>query len=264
LQQTATAARHEAENPFDGYIRNRLPVGDGAGMTDTDRPLLSVLIPVYNEVATVQRLLDRVLDVPLDTEIIVVDDGSTDDSGSALARYVGAGSIRLLSHPVNRGKGAAIRTGLSAARGSIVLIQDADLEYDPAEYPALLAPLLDDPHCMVVYGSRFRGDAQHMSSWHRFGNRLVTRVFNLLYGTSLTDMETCFKAIRREALDGIVLTSDRWGFDPEITARLVRAGHDVTEVPVAYYGRDLADGKKLRWSDGFSVLVAILRFRVTT
>ena len=175
--------------------------------------------------------------------------------------YFKAVSVDLVTHATNQGKGAAIRSGLEHARGEIVLIQDADLEYDPSEYRVLVAPFFIDPACTVVYGSRFRGDAREMIAWHRFGNRFVTSAFNHLYGTHLTDMETCYKAIRRSALDGITLESDRWGFDPEITAKLVMAGQDIVEVPVDYSGRDFRHGKKLRWKDGFTVLQAIVRYR---
>ncbi|CAN5548358.1 glycosyltransferase family 2 protein [soil metagenome] len=229
---------------------------------DDDRPLLSVIIPVFNECATLKDLLERVLAVPLPKQVIAIDDGSTDCSLAELQRFSRQGSIDLIQHQVNQGKGAAIRGGLRHARGDIVLIQDADLEYDPSEYHVLVAPFFVDPGCTVVYGSRFRGDAREMSAWRRIGNRFVTRTFNVFYGTKLTDMETCYKAIRRTALDGISLESDRWGFDPEITAKLVRAGHSIVEVPVDYSARSFGDGKKLRWRDGFSVLREIVRYRV--
>jgi len=228
---------------------------------DDLRPLLTVIIPVFNECATLKDLLERVLAVPVPKQVIAIDDGSTDCSLAELQRFASQGALDLVQHQENQGKGAAIRGGLQHARGEIVLIQDADLEYDPSEYHLLIAPLVADPGCMVVYGSRFRGSAREMSAWHRFGNRFVTRAFNLVYGTALTDMETCYKAIRRTALDGITLESDRWGFDPEFTAKLVRAGHTVVEVPVDYSGRDFGDGKMLRWRDGFSVLRAIVQYR---
>jgi glycosyltransferase involved in cell wall biosynthesis len=228
---------------------------------DDSRPLLSVVIPVFNECATLKDLLERVLVVPLPKQVIAIDDGSADCSLDVLRVFADRGSIDLVQHDSNQGKGAAIRSGLARARGKIVLIQDADLEYDPSEYHVLVAPFFVDPSCTVVFGSRFRGDARRMSAWHRFGNRLVTRTFNLFYGTNLTDMETCYKAIRLTALTGISLESERWGFDPEITAKLVMAGHSIVEVPVDYSGRDLLHGKKLRWKDGFSVLRAIVRYR---
>jgi glycosyltransferase involved in cell wall biosynthesis len=228
---------------------------------DDSRPLLSVVIPVFNECATLKDLLERVLVVPLPKQVIAIDDGSTDCSLDVLRDFADRGSIDLVQHDSNQGKGAAIRSGLAHARGKIVLVQDADLEYDPSEYHVLVAPFFVDPSCTVVFGSRFRGDARQMSAWHRFGNRFVTRTFNLFYGTDLTDMETCYKAIRLTALTGISLESERWGFDPEITAKLVMAGHSIVEVPVDYSGRDLLHGKKLRWKDGFSVVRAIVRYR---
>lgn len=229
--------------------------------SDSSAPLLSVIIPVYNEAQTVSLLIDRVLAVPIDKEIIVVDDGSTDESPRLLAELNSTGTVRAFAHPVNRGKGAAIRTALREARGRLIIIQDADLEYDPSEFEALLVPLTHGNGATVVYGSRFLGEAHHMSRWHWFGNHFVTAVFNVLYGTSLTDMETCYKVINRDALAGITLESNRWGIDPEITAKLVRAGHKIIEVPVHYSGRDSGEGKKLRWKDGFSVLIAIVRYR---
>ena len=228
---------------------------------DHGQPLLSVIIPVFNEHATVADLLTRVLSVHLPKQVIAVDDGSTDGSPEVLRRFASEGSIELVEHSVNRGKGAAIRSGLQQARGDIILIQDADLEYEPSAYHVLVAPFFINPGCTVVFGSRFLGETGEMSRWHRFGNRFVTRTFNVLYRTNLTDMETCYKAIRRAALEPISLQSDRWGFDPEITAKLVRAGYVIVEVPVDYSGRDFGDGKKLRWGDGFSVMRAILRYR---
>ncbi len=224
-------------------------------------PLLTVIIPVYNEAQTLTSLVERVLAVPIDKEIIAVDDGSSDDSPQLLAELASTRKVRAFAHPVNRGKGAAIRTALREARGQQIIIQDADLEYDPAEFESLLGPLTDGSGATVVYGSRFLGEAHQMSRWHWFGNHFVTATFNLLYGTSLTDMETCYKVISRDALMGIDLESERWGIDPEITAKLVRAGHQIVEVPVHYSGRDFGEGKKLRWKDGFSVLTAIVRYR---
>ena len=227
------------------------------------RPLLTVIIPVYNEAATLPSLVERVMAAPIDKQIVAVDDGSSDDSPRILARLREAGSLEAYVHPANRGKGAAIRTALQHARGEIIVIQDADLEYDPGEFTTLIEPLTNGSGATVVYGSRFLGRAERMSRWHWFGNHLVTAVFNLLYRTDLTDMETCYKAIRREVLADLSLESDRWGIDPEITAKLVRAGHSIVEVPVSYTGRDLRAGKKLRWKDGFAVLAAIVRYRVT-
>lgn len=227
----------------------------------SDTPQLTVLIPVFNEEATLRTLVERVVAVPITKQIIAIDDGSTDRSASILAELEGEGVLESIVHPQNRGKGAAIRSGLAHARGEIVIVQDADLEYDPSQFATLIAPIINDTGTTVVFGSRFRGETHRMSRWHWFGNHFVTYAFNLLYGTRLTDMETCYKAIRRDALQGIALESDRWGIDPEITARLVRAGHDIVEVPVTYAGRDFGEGKKLRWKDGFAVLGAIVRYR---
>jgi len=253
-------------HPLHALLRSQFGVTDRDDMTisfseQPGRPLLSVIVPVFNESATVEALVSRVVDVPIFKQIIVIDDGSTDESSAILKRLAECPGVELLTHATNNGKGAAIRSGIRQARGEIVLIQDADLEYDPREYESLVAPFRNDPECSVVYGSRFRGDLQAMSAWHRFGNQFVTRAFNLLYGTDLTDMETCYKAIRRSALEGFEIESDRWGVDPEITAKLVRAGHTIVEVPVDYSGRNFGSGKKLRWKDGFSVLVAIVRYR---
>ncbi|CAN5562885.1 glycosyltransferase family 2 protein [soil metagenome] len=246
---------------FDAKFTLYQPVMMQIETSEDQSPTLSVIVPVFNEIDTVGELVDRVSRVPVTKQIVMVDDGSTDGSLELLRDLVDAGVVDLVAHSENRGKGAAIRSGIGRARGRIVLIQDADLEYDPAVYPSLLLPFELDPACKAVYGSRFRGTAQHMSRWHRFGNRFVTRLFNLLYRTTLTDMETCYKAIDRAAFSELTLKSDRWGFDPEITAKLVRQGVTIVEIPVDYVGRDLTDGKKLRWKDGFSVVVAIVRFR---
>jgi glycosyltransferase involved in cell wall biosynthesis len=226
----------------------------------SDGPVLAVLIPVFNEEATLRTLIERVVAVPVSKQIIAIDDGSSDGSPAILAELAREGVIETIIHPENRGKGAAIRSGLALVQGQIVIVQDADLEYDPGQFPSLIEPIVEGD-ATVVFGSRFRGTTHQMSRWHWFGNHFVTSAFNLLYGTRLTDMETCYKAVRREAMLGISLESDRWGIDPEITAKLVRAGHTIVEVPVDYSGRDFGDGKKLRWKDGFAVLGAIIRYR---
>jgi glycosyltransferase involved in cell wall biosynthesis len=222
---------------------------------------VSIVIPVYNEVSTIEQLLRRVFDSPVEKEVIVVDDASTDGSSEILENFAQRHEIILLVQPVNRGKGAAIRRGLAAATGDLFLIQDADLEYDPAEYTRLLEPVWSG-RTQVVYGSRFLGRPVHMNPWHRFGNRFVTRVFNLVHGSNLSDTETCYKLFSRQALDGILLRSDRWGIDPEITAKLLRNGYRIDEVPISYSGRQNHEGKKLRWKDGFSVLLATFRYRL--
>jgi glycosyltransferase involved in cell wall biosynthesis len=223
-------------------------------------PAVSVIIPVFNEQETIQLLVDRVRESLESAQIILVDDGSVDRSRVILEQIGELESTDVVLHPVNRGKGAAIRSGLQLARGEIVIIQDADLEYDPREYGRLLAPI-QSGDSSVVYGSRFRGKTTAMSRWHSLGNRFVTRVFNLVYRADLTDMETCYKVFTREAFEGIELRSARWGFDPEITAKLLRRGNSIVEVPITYEGRSLLAGKKLRWQDGFSVLYAIFRYR---
>ena len=243
-------------------------------MSAEDRPLLSVVIPVYNEAGTIEAILARVAATPHDKEIIVVDDASTDGSREYLesvergARTVRDSTgeparVRVLFQPQNRGKGAALRRGFEAASGSILLVQDADLEYDPADYDVLLRPILDG-QADVVYGSRFLGGPQRvLLFWHYLGNRTLTLLSNMLTNLNLTDMETCYKVFRREVLDGIgTLRSDRFGFEPEFTAKVARRRYRVYETPIAYHGRDYADGKKITWRDGVAALWHIVRYRV--
>ncbi len=223
--------------------------------------MLSVIVPCYNERATVAELLRRVNEVPIDKEIIVVDDKSTDGSKdvvAALARQWP--EIRHLLQPTNQGKGAAIRRGIQEARGDIVIIQDADLEYDPEEYPKLIQPILDG-HADVVFGSRFEGYPRRvMLYWHRLGNNLLTFLSNVTTNLDLTDMETCYKVFRREVIQSINLQSDRFGIEPEITAKVAKRGYRIFEVPISYYGRDYWEGKKINWKDGFSAIWTILKF----
>src|SRR6202035_3396958 len=229
-------------------------------------PRLSIVIPAYNERATAKILLERVARAPLpegvEREVIGVDDGSSDGTRELLRELLAAGDppFRLVEHAVNQGKGAAIRSGFAAATGDLVLIQDADLEYDPADYPRLLQPILDD-EADVVFGSRFLGGPHRvLFFWHSVGNRFLTTLSNMLTDVNLSDMETCYKVFRREVLDGLRLESNRFGIEPELTAKVVRKGARIYEVPISYRGRTYAEGKKIGWKDGFAAIWAIVRY----
>ncbi len=231
-------------------------------------PRLSIVIPAYNERATVEDLLRRVARAPLpdgiEREMIVVDDGSSDGTRELLREIVARGEwpLRLLEQPVNQGKGAAIRAGFAAAGGDIVLIQDADLEYDPADYPELLRPILAD-EADVVFGSRFLGGPHRvLFFWHSLGNRFLTMLSNMLTDVNLSDMETCYKVFRREVLDGLTLQSNRFGIEPELTAKVVKKGARIYEVPITYRGRTYAEGKKIGWKDGVSAIWAIFKYNL--
>ncbi len=224
--------------------------------------LVSVIVPVYNEGRTIAELLRRVRAVPIPTQIIVVDDGSTDGTTEVVGKEAADGSIELVIHEVNRGKGAAVRSGLARVRGDVVIIQDADLEYDPAEYPLLLAPI-EKGIAKVVYGSRFLGPHRAMYFWHSAGNKLLTLTCNILFDTTLTDLETCYKVFTTDVIRSFRLRSDRWGFDPEVTAKVLKRGHRIYEIPISYAGREFHEGKKITWRDGFRVFLALLRFRVS-
>src|SRR6266852_1241865 len=232
-----------------------------ATMNATKPPLLSVIVPCYNERATVAELLRRVKEVRIGKEIIVVDDKSTDGSRDIVAALASEWpEIRQILQPVNQGKGAAIRRGIEEARGDIVLIQDADLEYDPEEYAKLIQPIVDG-HADVVFGSRFEGYPRRvMLYWHRLGNNLLTFLSNATTNLDLTDMETCYKVFRREVIQSITLRSNRFGIEPEITAKVAKRGYRIFEVPISYYGRDYWEGKKINWKDGFSAIWTIFRF----
>jgi len=220
---------------------------------------LSVVMPVYNEERTVEAILYRVLEVPGLLEIIVVDDASTDQTAPALARITDP-RVRVFRHARNRGKGAALRTGFGEVLGEVVVIQDADLEYDPREYPKLLEPIAANL-ADVVYGSRFTGETHRvLFYWHYVGNRFLTTLSNMFTNLNLTDMETCYKAFRAEALKGLVLKSERFGIEPEITAKIARRGLRVYETSISYHGRNYAEGKKITWRDGLIAIVAIIRF----
>jgi glycosyltransferase involved in cell wall biosynthesis len=224
---------------------------------------LSVVMPVYNEARTIAAVIERVLKAPVDLakELIVVDDASTDGSRQLLENMA-PGEIRLIRHDVNRGKGAAIRTGVAHATGDIVLIQDADLEYDPRDYPQLLEPILED-HADVVFGSRFHGGPHRvLYFWHYAANRFLTLLANMLTGLNVTDMEVGYKVFRRDVLRRLTLTSDRFGFEPEVTVKVAKLGCRVYEVPIRYYGRTYDEGKKITWRDGVAALFHLLRYRL--
>jgi glycosyltransferase involved in cell wall biosynthesis len=222
--------------------------------------LVSVVIPAYNERATIVELLRRVKAVPMPTQVIVVDDGSSDGTGELLRAEEAAGTIELVIHPVNRGKGAAVRSGLARVLGDVVIVQDADLEYDPAEYPLLLAPI-EKGIASVVYGSRFLGPHRAMYFWHSVGNKLLTLTCNVLFDTTLTDLETGYKVLTAEVARSFQLRSERWGFDPEITAKVLKRGYRIYEVPISYAGREFREGKKITWKDGLVVVATLLRYR---
>ena len=224
---------------------------------------VSVVIPVFNEVGSIEQILAQVrgVELPYTKEIVVVDDCSIDGSLELLqCERLQGSDLRVLTHDRNRGKGAAVRTGLRAATGDVIIIQDADLEYDPRDYPRLLRPI-EEGRSKVVYGSRFLGEHKAMYFWHSVGNKLLTLVANVLFDTTLTDMETCYKVFTADIAHSLTLRSDRWGFDPEITAKILRRGHRIYEVPIAYNGREFWEGKKISWRDGLSVLAALIRYR---
>jgi len=229
--------------------------------TGGDGLFLSVIIPSYNERDTIAEIVRRVRAVPLNLEIIVVDDGSDDGTSEILAGIEGDG-VRVLRHHENRGKGAALATGFAAAAGEVIVIQDADLEYDPAELPELMAPI-EKGMADVVYGSRFGGKPQRVHMfWHKMGNRLLTFLTNLLFNCTLTDMETCYKMFRREVIEGIVIRSRRFDVEPELTAKILKAKKwRVYEIPVSYYGRNYGEGKKITWRDGFAAIWTLIRYR---
>jgi len=230
-------------------------------MTAPKAPLLSVVVPVYDEAHTIREILRRVRATDVVKEIVVVDDGSTDGTREILAQ-MGGDDLRVILHDRNRGKGAALRTGFAAARGDVVVVQDADLEYDPAEYGVLLGPILDG-RADAVFGSRFLGGPHRVLYFrHRLGNYLLTALSNLSTNLNLTDMETCYKAVRRPVLQALTLREDRFGFEPEVTAKLARAGARIYEVPISYSGRTYEEGKKIGWKDGVRAFWCIWRYGV--
>jgi glycosyltransferase involved in cell wall biosynthesis len=225
-------------------------------------PLLSVVMPAYNEQDTIEEIVERVLAVPVRLELIVVDDASTDGTSAILQELARTRPIRLLKQPQNRGKGAALRAGFAAVQGDIVVIQDADLEYSPEEYPELIE-LICAGRADVVYGSRFIGRHRAFLFTHYVGNRLLTGLTNVLYNTMLTDMETCFKAMRVDVLRSMTLRSDRFGIEPELTAKIFKRGYRVYEVPITYDGRGYEEGKKITWKDGVAAVWTLLKYRFT-
>ena len=220
---------------------------------------VSIIIPVYNEVSTIREILARVRSSPIEKEIVVVDDGSTDGTRELLAQETSP-ETRIVMHRRNQGKGVAIRTGLKHAAGDYVLIQDADLEYDPADYELLLRPIIRGK-ATVVYGSRFLGEHKAMLFWHSVGNRLLTLTTNILYDSTLTDMETCYKLIPTDLIRQIPLRARRFDFEPEITAKILKRGHRIYEVPISYAGREPHEGKKISWRDGFPALLSLIKYR---
>lgn len=232
------------------------------GASETKEILLSVVIPCYNERDTITEIVGRVRAVPLNLEIIIVDDGSVDGTREILAGLEGEG-VRVLLHPENRGKGAALSTGFAVADGDVIVVQDADLEYDPAELPELLAPI-EKGLADVVYGSRFGGKPQRVHMfWHKMGNHLLTFLTNILFNCTLSDMETCYKMFRREVVEGMAIESKRFDVEPEITAKILKAKKwRVYEMPISYYGRTYEEGKKITWRDGGVAIWTLFRYRL--
>ncbi len=224
---------------------------------------LSILIPVFNEIATLEKILGYVQAQSIEKEIIIVDDGSTDGTVDLLKNKIeGAKDVSVYYHQRNRGKGAAIRTAQQYITGDAVIIQDADLEYDPRDYSTMLLPITEG-RADVVYGSRFLGEHRAFLFWHSVGNRFLTFLTNLLYNTILTDMETCYKAFRADLFKSITIRSDRFEFEPEITAKIFKKKAKVFEVPIRYAGRDYNEGKKITWRDGFGAVWTLLKYRFT-
>jgi glycosyltransferase involved in cell wall biosynthesis len=236
-------------------------VGEAAASAFDRYKTLSVIVPVFNERNTVAEILRRIraVDLPMQLEVVVVDDGSTDGTDKVLSALQDS-TVRIVTHRANQGKGAAVRTGVQTARGDLVLIQDGDLEYDPDDWPRLLDPVMKGK-AQVVYGSRFTGERRAMRPTQWLGNRLLTLTANVLYRSTLSDMETCYKLFDRTVLDTITIESDGFDFEPEITAKVLRRGFRIYEVPVSYTGRDGAEGNKFEWRDGVRALSALVRYR---
>ncbi|HSJ56755.1 MAG TPA: glycosyltransferase family 2 protein [Anaerolineae bacterium] len=224
---------------------------------------LSIVMPVYNECATVREILDQVRAVEMpgvEKEILVVDDGSTDGSVEILRQELEKGDVQVFFHERNRGKGSAVRTGIGHATGDLILIQDADLEYDPRDYPMLIRPIVEG-RVAVVYGSRFLGPRKAMLFWHMIGNKLLTLTTNVLFNAILSDMETCYKCFRADVVKEMPLRSRRFEFEPEITAKVLKRGHRIFEVPISYYGREFHEGKKISWRDAPIAFWTLIKYR---
>lgn len=221
--------------------------------------LLSIIMPVFNEIKTIEKIIDRVQNVDLEKEIIIIDDYSTDGTRAYL-KTIKTSNIKVYYHDVNKGKGAALRTGFKEAKGDYVVIQDADLEYEPEEYKVLLEPILRYG-ADVVYGSRFKGNTRAMFFWHYLGNKFLSLLTNVLYNTTITDMETCYKMFKREIIQSIKIESDRFDFEPEITAKILKKNYKIFEVPISYNGRDYFEGKKITWKDGFAAVYTLIKYR---
>ena len=222
---------------------------------------LSVIIPVYNEVESIETILKRVQDTKLASEILIVDDGSKDGTRDILKKLDGKKGVRVILHEKNQGKGAAVRTGMTSATGDVLLIQDADLEYDPRDYPDLLKPI-EEGVADVVYGSRFLGRARRVTMfWHQLANQLLTLITNILYNTILTDMETGYKVFRREVMSGMTIRANSFNFEPEFTAKILKRKYRIFEVPITFNPREYSQGKKIKMHDAFEAVWALLKYR---
>jgi glycosyltransferase involved in cell wall biosynthesis len=252
-----------AKTPYSSVAVESVTRLRGRSPIDPDNVRLSVLIPVYNEEATIRLIVEQVRAVPVTMQVVCVNDCSTDGTREALDRLHAEGLVDVVVHKErNQGKGAAIRTALARSTGNIVIVQDADLEYDPADWTLMLDPIVEGK-ADAVFGSRFLGGSHRvLYFWHRVGNQLLTLVSNMFTNLNLTDMETCYKAIRGDLARSLVLTADRFGFEPEVTARLAQAGARIWEVPVSYSGRTYAEGKKIGWKDGMAAFWHIVRFNL--